>query len=75
MMALVAGTGRRGDRRGANRPGGGGPGVTDEPAELLDTPPADGDADREMLRRAHQIAARLAVPRPRRDITARRGIG
>ena len=28
-----------------------------------------------MLRRARQIATRLAVPRPRRDITARRGVG
>ncbi len=28
-----------------------------------------------MLRRARQIATRLAVPRPRRDVTARRGVG
>jgi Mg-chelatase subunit ChlD len=32
-------------------------------------------ADPETLRRARQIAARLAVPRPRRDTTARRGVG
>jgi Mg-chelatase subunit ChlD len=32
-------------------------------------------ADPETLRRARQIAARLAVPRPRRDVTARRGVG
>lgn len=31
--------------------------------------------DPETLRRARQIAARLAVPRPRRDVTARRGSG
>jgi Mg-chelatase subunit ChlD len=31
--------------------------------------------DTQTLRRARQIAARLAVPRPRRDISARRGIG
>jgi Mg-chelatase subunit ChlD len=37
----------------------------------------DGEptADPETLRRARQIAARLAVPRPRRDVTARRGVG
>ena len=32
-------------------------------------------ADPETLRRARQIAARLAVPRPRRDTSARRGVG
>src|SRR5208282_5642783 len=32
-------------------------------------------ADPETVRRARQIATRLAVPRPRRDTTARRGIG
>jgi Mg-chelatase subunit ChlD len=32
-------------------------------------------ADPETLRRAREIAARLAVPRPRRDVTARRGAG
>jgi Mg-chelatase subunit ChlD len=31
--------------------------------------------DPETLRRARQIAARLAIPRPRRDLTARRGAG
>jgi Mg-chelatase subunit ChlD len=31
--------------------------------------------DPETLRRARQIAARLSVPRPRRDLTARRGVG
>ena len=37
----------------------------------------DGEvlADPETLRRARQIAARLAVPRPRRDTSARRGAG
>jgi Mg-chelatase subunit ChlD len=57
--------------------GGSAPGVTDEPAELLDAVGADRDADvdPEAVRRAHRIAARLAVPRPRRDVTARRGVG
>jgi Mg-chelatase subunit ChlD len=35
----------------------------------------DVQADPETLRRARQIAARLAVPRPRRDASARRGVG
>ncbi len=51
------------------------PGMTDEAATLLATPPADAEPDPEVLRRARQIAARLAVPRPRRDVTARRGVG
>jgi Mg-chelatase subunit ChlD len=39
--------------------------------------PAVGETreDAETLRQARQIAAQLAVPRPRRDITARRGAG
>lgn len=56
-------------------PGSGSPGMTDEAATLLATPPADAEPDPEVLRRARQIAARLAVPRPRRDVTARRGAG
>jgi Mg-chelatase subunit ChlD len=37
--------------------------------------PDDAVPDAETLRRARQIAARLAVPRPRRDLSARRGVG
>ncbi len=37
--------------------------------------PEDGQPDPETLRRARQIAARLAMPRPRRDTSARRGAG
>jgi Mg-chelatase subunit ChlD len=51
-----------------------GPASTDETAQLGDAA-ADGERDPETLRRARQIAARLAVPRPRRDVTARRGVG
>ena len=40
--------------------------------DVLDSEPR---ADPETLRRARQITARLAVPRPRRDTTAQRGIG
>jgi hypothetical protein len=39
------------------------------------TGPEAAPADPETLRRARQIATRLAMPRPRRDTTARRGIG
>ena len=44
-------------------------------AQLLGAAPADGEPDLETARRARQIAARLAVPRPRRDVLARRGAG
>jgi len=70
-----------GTRRDAGpRParGSGATGFTDEPAELLAAVPADADTaglDAETVRRAHRIAARLAVPRPRRDVTVRRGVG
>jgi Mg-chelatase subunit ChlD len=53
---------------------GGGPASTDEAAQLGEAP-AGAERDPETLRRARQIAARLAVPRPRRDVTARRGVG
>ncbi len=66
----------RGGRAGrpAPRPGSGGPATTAEQGTLTDV--LDGATpDPETLRRARQIAARLAVPRPRRDTTARRGVG
>jgi len=43
--------------------------------DAADEERAEARADPETLRRARQIAARLAVPRPRRDTTARRGTG
>lgn len=48
---------------------------TDERGRLTDAAGSDVTPDPETLRRARQIAARLSVPRPRRDLTARRGIG
>jgi Mg-chelatase subunit ChlD len=48
--------------------------MTTERAGISAIPDGEGP-DPETLRRARQIAARLAVPRPRRDITARRGTG
>ena len=73
-----------GDRsaKAAASAGSGGPATTDEQAALvspfdgagLDDAPG-GRIDQETLRRAREIATRLAVPRPRRDRTARRGRG
>jgi len=67
-------TGDRGGRPGGPRAGSGGPAMTTERAGLSAIPDGEGP-DPEALRRARQIAARLAVPRPRRDVTARRGGG
>ena len=64
---------RSGDRGDS---GGSSPGAS--PAgqgKLVDALDGEAAADPETLRRARQIAARLAVPRPRRDVTARRGVG
>ena len=71
-------SGTRDDRSGKQRTatGSGGPAVTDEQAQLtavINDPQAAGDP--ETLRRAREIASRLAVLRPRRDRAARRGIG
>ncbi len=68
---ILAGGGRAG--RGAPRPGSGGPATTAEQGTLAGPP--EGPVDPETLRRARQIANRLAMPRPRRDPTARRGAG
>lgn len=57
------------------RPGGEGSVITDENAELLDMLSPGADPDFEALRRAQEIAARLALPRARRNLTSRRGIG
>jgi Mg-chelatase subunit ChlD len=64
-----------GGRPAAQTPGSGGPASTGEQAELLDSPPDSAPPDPEAVRRAQQIAARLAIRRPRRDTTGRRGIG
>ena len=49
--------------------------MTDEQGTLAGVGAQDAALDTETLRRAHEIAARLAVPRPRRDLLARRGAG
>ena len=61
--------------RPAKRPGSGAPAMTAEQGTLTEVPDREVAADAETVRRARQIATRLAVPRPRRDITARRGAG
>ena len=71
---MLAGHGRR-DGRGVPRSGSGGPAVTAEQGTLVSALDGEVQADPETLRRARRIAARLAVPRPRRDTTARRGAG
>lgn len=55
-------------------PGSTATGFTDEAASV-DVPEADAAIDPVARTRARQIAARLAMPRARRDATSRRGIG
>jgi len=55
--------------------GSSGQAVTDERGTVTSVLDGPAAADPETLRRARQIATRLAVPRPRRDTTARRGLG
>lgn len=65
-------------RRGAPpRRGSSAPATTDEPAQVIALADLElAAADERLARmRAREIAARLAVPRPRRDSRARRGIG
>ena len=50
-------------------------GLTDEQGVLDSSAPVDAAGDLETLRRVRQIAARLAVPRPRRDLAGRGGPG
>ncbi len=71
---MLVGSGGR--RTGARvPPGSTAPGQTDEPADVV-TAPADGaGVDPEARRRARQIAARLALRRPRRDVRHERGAG
>jgi Mg-chelatase subunit ChlD len=69
----VTGGGRTG--RPAQRPGSGDPAITAEQGKLTDVTDGQVTPDPETLRRARQIATQLAVPRPRRDVSARRGVG
>jgi Mg-chelatase subunit ChlD len=71
---LVLTGGDRTGRRPAQR-GSGGPAMTAETGTLTEIEDSELAVDSETVRRARQIATRLAVPRPRRDATARRGVG
>jgi Mg-chelatase subunit ChlD len=73
-LVLAGGRDGRGGRI-PSRPGSGGPAMTAEQGTLAAAAAPAAPADAEALRRARQIAARLAVPRPRRDVSARRGAG
>jgi Mg-chelatase subunit ChlD len=73
--AVLGGRPRDRSGRATERPGSGGPAITDEQGTLVAGTDSDVVPDPETLRRAREIAARLAVPRPRRDLTARRGLG
>jgi len=64
-----------GGRRGPAPAGGSAPGTTDEAAALVQPPPDMPDPDPDVRARARQIAARLSVPRARRDVLSRRGSG
>lgn len=65
-----------GGRRGRDAPpGSSAPGTTDEPAELVTAESSTAATDPVVRKLARQIAARLSVPRPRRDTTSRRGSG
>ena len=70
-------SGERPGRSGSPRTPAGGsrPATTDEQGTLTSVTDETVLPDPEALRRAREIAARLAVPRPRRDLTARRGAG
>jgi Mg-chelatase subunit ChlD len=67
--------GARDAARAAHRPGTAARNTTAEQGTLLAAVPEEVAADPETLRRAAQIASRLAVRRPRRDLGARRGAG
>ncbi|WP_299953236.1 VWA domain-containing protein [uncultured Modestobacter sp.] len=74
---LVLRGGDRGRRRDAPQPGSAAPGETEEEGSVvpLDDLQAESEADARTRQRAREIAARLAVPRPQRDRSARRGVG
>jgi len=72
---VLTGGNQNGRAPAVPRPGSGGPATTAEQGTLTGALDGGAPADPETVRRARQIATRLAMPRPRRDITARRGIG
>jgi Mg-chelatase subunit ChlD len=71
---VVPGRSGRGPRR-TPPPGSAAPTVTSDQGTLATIGDGEITADPETVRRARQIATRLAMPRPRRDPSARRGAG
>jgi Mg-chelatase subunit ChlD len=74
VLSLPPGGRDRAGRNPAQR-GGSGPAVTEEQGTLVGVTETGVAPDPETLRRAREIAARLAVSRPRTDRTSRRGAG
>jgi Mg-chelatase subunit ChlD len=74
-VLLVTHNARRDQSVADRRPASSAPGTTDEPGALFNADPTGLSADPETVRRAQQIAARLAIPRARMDFTTRRGSG
>lgn len=72
LVMRAAGPGRAGPGR---PPPGRARAETDEQAALVPLPEDVTAVDLDVRDRARRIAARLALPRARRDVTARRGIG
>lgn len=73
-VALSTQPSQRGGK-GKPHPGTAAPGFTDDKGELLPLVPVGEVPDPLVRARARQIAAKLAVPRPRSDAMARRGSG
>ncbi|MFH8249347.1 VWA domain-containing protein [Microbacterium sp. B2969] len=72
--AIVLGAGGR-RHAGGGAPGGQARATTVERGCIVPVPDESSDLDPEVRARSRQIAARLAVPRARRDATSRRGVG
>ncbi|BDZ52130.1 hypothetical protein GCM10025867_43710 [Frondihabitans sucicola] len=72
-LALRPQPGRSG--KAAKRPQGSGAGFTDDPADLVPLEEDPAEAEPGVRERARAIAARLSVPKPKADRTARRGAG
>lgn len=74
---VLAGSDERRQRGGRPRPGSGAPGETEEEGSVIELTDLaeESAADVRTRQRAREIAQRLAVPRPRRDRSARRGVG
>ncbi|WP_204249298.1 VWA domain-containing protein [Frondihabitans sp. PAMC 28766] len=72
-LALRPQPGRAGTAK--KRPEGSGAGFTDDPADLVPLDDEAASIEPEVRERARAIAARLSVPKPKADSTARRGGG